>query len=131
MERLRQRIGLAQRALDRLGEIAEMEKRSAIERDALIQRFEFSFEAVWKAAQRHLALKESLQIASPAGVIRACRDQGLLSDPEAEAALSALADRNLTVHTYNEDLADLIASRIPGHAETLSLWLGRIGRPGE
>ena len=55
----------------------------------------------------------------------------MLNDLETEAALKALDDRNLTVHTYNEDLADLIASRIPGHATTLSLWLGRIGQPGE
>ena len=49
MERLKPRIDLAHRALVRLGEVVEIVNRSAIERDALVQRFEFSFEAVWKS----------------------------------------------------------------------------------
>ncbi len=129
MDRLIQRIVLARSALTRLDELVAITTRTAVERDALVQRFEFSFEAVWKTAQRFLALKESLQIGSPAGVIRGCRDVGLLSDSEAEAALHALDDRNLTVHTYNEELAEEIASRIPAHATLLAVWLARIEQP--
>lgn len=128
MDRLSQRIELVRRALLRLNEVVAIEARTAIERDALVQRFEFTFEAVWKAAQRYLAVKESLQIGSPAGVIRGCREVGLLTDAEAEMALQALDDRNLTVHTYNEDLAEKIATRIPAHAKTLTMWLERIAR---
>lgn len=129
MDRLIQRIELARRALDRLSELVAIESRNEIERDALIQRFEFSFEAIWKAAQNYLASNEALQVGSPAGVIRSCRDVGLLTDPEAEAALHALSDRNLTVHTYNEALAEEIASRITAHARVLLTWLQRVEGP--
>jgi nucleotidyltransferase substrate binding protein (TIGR01987 family) len=76
------------------------EPKSPIVRDASIQRFEFTFEAVWKAAQLYLATVESLESGSPKSAIRACRQVGLLEDEQARMA----DDRNLTVHTYNEDL---------------------------
>lgn len=35
-------------------------------------------------------------------------------------------DRNLTSHTYNEELAQQIMSRIPQHTDILTLWLDGI-----
>ncbi len=32
-------------------------------------------------------------------------------------------DRNLVVHTYNEDLAIELYGRLAGHASSLSAWL--------
>jgi hypothetical protein len=32
-------------------------------------------------------------------------------------------DRNLTIHTYNQALAEEIFSRLAGHARTLDAWL--------
>ena len=32
-------------------------------------------------------------------------------------------DRNLTVHTYNEALANAIFARLPQHAAALEVWL--------
>ena len=42
---------------------------------------------------------------------------------DAAAALLMVDDRNLTVHTYNEDLAHEIAARLPEHAALLRTWL--------
>jgi hypothetical protein len=40
-------------------------------------------------------------------------------------------DRNLTVHTYNEELADRIYSRLPGYAVLMDHWLEAMsGGPG-
>ncbi len=85
---------------------------TAIERDAAIQRFEYSFEAIWKTVKRYLDVVEGVEVASPKSVIRASMDNGLLNDRQVRAALLMADDRNLTSHTYNEALADEIFSRI-------------------
>ncbi|MBI4229498.1 MAG: hypothetical protein HY608_01555 [Planctomycetes bacterium] len=50
----------------------------------------------------------------------------ILTDRQAAEALAMADDRNLTVHTYNEAVADAIASRLPGHANLLAAWVGRL-----
>jgi hypothetical protein len=58
MERLKERLLVAFRALGTLKELASIDAPTAIERDAAIQRFEYSFEAVWKAVMRYLNMVE-------------------------------------------------------------------------
>lgn len=123
MERLKERIAVGQRAVSRLNEALQIPEPGDMERDAIIQRFEFTFEAVWKAAQSYLRIIEGLDIASPKGVVRASREVGLFNETEAIQALKMTDDRNLTVHTYNEPLAVAIFERIPGHYILLDTWL--------
>jgi Nucleotidyltransferase substrate binding protein like len=54
MERLQERMKMANKAFDSFQEVLEIPSPTAIERDAAIQRFEFTFEAVWKAAKQFL-----------------------------------------------------------------------------
>lgn len=124
MDRLRQRLSVAGQAVETLRELALLPRPSRTERDAAIQRFEYSFEATWKAAQRFLRVMEGVDAGSPKAAIRASRDAGLLDDGTTEAALVMADDRNLTVHTYNEALAVAIFRRLPGHLGTLETWLG-------
>ncbi|MHB8416464.1 MAG: hypothetical protein ACYDCL_00200 [Myxococcales bacterium] len=63
---------------------------------------------------------------SPTAAIRASRDAGLLEDVEAAGALTLADDRNLTVHTYLEDVAQAIFGRLPGHVGILRAWLARM-----
>ena len=56
MERLMQRVGLAQKVIGKLLELSCKKEYTEIERDALIQRFEFSYELVWKCAKDYLQL---------------------------------------------------------------------------
>ena len=130
MERLEQRLSIARRALTTLEELSELESPTKVERDAAIQRFEYTFEAVWKAAQLFLRTHEGVEAGSPKGCIRAARDVGLLLDAETGPALAMADDRNLTVHTYNEALAEVIYARIGGHAAVLGSWLRRMAEQG-
>lgn len=123
MERLRQSIDVAQSALRTFEEILTLDTSSAIVRDAAIQRFEYSFEAVWKAGKRFLLEFEGIDVASPKATIRAFREIGLMTDEEAIAGLIMVNDRNLTSHTYNEPLAVEIFGRMSGHARMLRLWV--------
>ena len=131
MDRLGQRLSIAAQALATLRELSDLEAPSRVERDAAIQRFEYSFEAVWKAGRLFLRTYEGVEAGSPKASVRASRDAGLLSRDQAEAALAMADDRNLTVHTYNETLAKEIFRRLAGHAALMGAWMdamtGRLG----
>jgi nucleotidyltransferase substrate binding protein (TIGR01987 family) len=123
MERLKERIQIAQQAFNTFRELVGKENVSAVERDAAIQRFEYTFEATWKAAQRYLLIQEGVDTGSPKAVIRACWQCGILDEEMARQAMNMADDRNLTVHTYNEDLANVIYSHLSAYAGLLSKWI--------
>jgi nucleotidyltransferase substrate binding protein (TIGR01987 family) len=123
MDRARERLTIAARALASLREVALLPTPTAVERDAAIQRFEYSFEATWKAAQRVLLVREGVEVGSPKSAMRAAREAAFLSDTDAAAALAMADDRNLTVHTYNEPLARAFYLRLSGHLELMERWV--------
>lgn len=126
MERLKERIEISERALNTLMELINIKKPTSIERDAMIQRFEYSFEAIWKAAKHYLYLVEGVEANSPKSVIRASFDAKLFNEEEAKQAMVMADDRNLTSHTYNEQLANALFQRIHQHAAILQSWLAEI-----
>ena len=125
MERLKERLRVAGQALETLEQVLR-EPDTKIVRDAAIQRFEYTFEALWKAGQMYLRVVEGLDAGSPKGVIRASHQAGLLSDDATRVALRMADDRNLTVHTYNEALADAIYGRIREYPAAMRSWLARM-----
>jgi len=125
MDRLTLRLRTAGRALDTLEELAG-EPVTKVVRDASIQRFEYSFEALWKAAQAVLLEKFGLQLGSPKPAIRACLENGLLTEEEARLALAMVDHRNLTSHTYDESLADQIFAALPAYRQLMANWLERL-----
>ena len=123
MERLKQRFEAASSALASLKELLTQPPASLVERDVAIPRFEYTVEAIWKAAQRHLDIREGLNAGSPKTAVRMCREVGLLDDEQAAQALEMMDDRNLTVHTYNERVAQQIYANLPRYAALLGQWL--------
>ncbi len=126
MERLKQRLATARAALATLNELVSKPDRSRVERDAAIQRFEYTFEAVWKAAQLYLREVEGIEVGSPKRAARTALEVGLFDETHARQVLAMVDDRNLTVHTYNEQLAEEIGSRLSGHALLLQHWLDQM-----
>lgn len=125
MERLRERLAIARRAFQTLDEILSKPVTAEI-RDASIQRFEYTYEALWKTAALFLREVHGVEAPSPKTVIRSAHEVGLLDDAETRAAMALVNDRNLTVHTYNEELAQQIYRRLPDHARLMERWLGRM-----
>ena len=123
MERLKQRVDTAGKALKTLQELLESETLTVVERDAAIQRFEYSFEALWKSGKAFLKEIEGLEIGSPKGVIRGFFQVGLLSEKQTALALAMVDDRNLTSHTYNQNLADRICKELDNYADLMADWL--------
>lgn len=59
-------------------------------------------------------------------MVRASLEVGLFDDDTARQTLKMADDRNLTSHTYNEQLALQIMARIPQHAHVLVQWLDAV-----
>jgi len=125
MERMKERLAIARQALRTLQDILKQPK-TAVVRDATIQRFEYTFEAVWKAVQLYLRVAEGLEAGSPKSAIRTSFRVALLTEDQARKAMTTADDRNLTVHTYNESLADQIYSRIAEHSAIMDAWLAAV-----
>ena len=97
-----------EKALKKLNE-ALKQPETELNRDATIQRFEFTFEMSWKIMQS-IAKTNKPKLYGVKAIIREAAALGLISQPE--AWLDFLEDRNLTVHTYKEELAKQIYANV-------------------
>ena len=96
-----------ERALSRLHEVLA-ENETDIVRDALIQRFEFTFETGWRAVYRWLRARGAAVNEEAFAVLPRGFANQLITD---EAGWSELRRyRNLTSHTYQEALAIEVAA---------------------
>lgn len=103
--------------------IALSAPKTDLNRDASIHRFEFTFELAWKAMKRVLRYK-GLQANSPRDVIRDAASEGLILDPV--LWFGFLENRNRTVHTYNEAIADEIYADLPSFNRALEQLLVKL-----
>jgi nucleotidyltransferase substrate binding protein (TIGR01987 family) len=126
MERVKERLEEAVKALSTFEKIVGLPEPTDIERDAAIQRFEYSFEMVWKAAQAYLIDQGLTDVVSPRSAIRASFKVGMFNEETAEKIMRLVDDRNLTVHTYKEEFAVKLYRHLAGHAALLRMWLSEI-----
>ena len=126
MERLRERLDVAQKALATLQEALAETNPTVIVRDAAIQRFEYTFEAVLKTGQEFLRRQEGLDVGSPKGVMRGLFQTGYLNTRQTELGLKMVDDRNLTSHTYREGLSENIFKVLPKYAALMQSCLSFI-----
>jgi len=89
------------RAVSRLEEALLQPKNDFI-RDSVIQRFEFSIELAWKTAKKIMGTATS----APKDVIREMAQNGYIDD--VTIWLEAIDMRNLSSHTYKEELAEKV-----------------------
>lgn len=107
MERLKLKYQDACKALVTFKSIM-VENYSIIVRDAAIQRFEYTFEALWKFLKEYLKEKEGLVVTTPKSVFRSLFSLKFLSEEETVLFLEMTDQRNETVHTYKEEVANSI-----------------------
>ena len=120
-----------ERALASLQELVPQfleNKENIILRDAMIQRFEYSTEAFWKYLKAYLLTGHNLSANSPRDVIRTGLNAKLYGEEISKELLQMLDDRNLTSHTYVEELAESIAHRIPDYSKNMSEVMTRLSR---
>ncbi len=108
-------LGKFKEALNRLNEAVQL-KDSPLLVDAVIQRFEFSFELAWKTLKRVL-IDEGVIVQTPREVLKEAFKLGYLEDEE--LWLDMLSDRNSMIHTYNEMQALEVYKNVPRYYESL------------
>lgn len=111
MEKLNLKYKDAKRAVETLQDIIK-EPYSIVIRDAAIQRFEYTFEALWKFLREYLRVKEGIISNSPKGCFREIFALGFLTEDETVNCLEMTDRRNETSHTYKEEVAQIIYSKI-------------------
>ena len=120
-----EKVTSARRAISAFQKIVD-ENFSEIVRDATIQRFEFTFEACWKALKWFLKEYEGLNYNSPKSCFRAAFDIGLVDEETGLALLAFTDDHNLTAHTYIEAVAIKIYEKRHEQSKFLETLITRI-----
>lgn len=111
--RWQQRLANYAKALEQLGNaVATSQARplSDLEKQGLIQAFEFTHELAWKVMKDYFAYQGNPGVAGSRDAAREAFQQGLIED--GEGWMEMIRSRNLTSHTYQQKIADEICSHI-------------------
>lgn len=125
MERLKLKLTDTQNSLNTLKEILK-EPYSIVVRDATIKRFEYTFDTLWKFLKEYLKVNKGISVNSPKDCFREIFSQGFTSEEEAEKLLETTDSKNESIHTYKEEVAQKIFSRVKGYAELMDKVLSKI-----
>lgn len=87
----------------------DIETPSIVEKGGVIQFFETTFELAWKLMKDYLE-HQGHTVNSPREAIKLAFSTTLIQ--EGTSWLNALMDRNLTVHTYDETMANKVYDKI-------------------
>lgn len=118
--RWEQRFSNFKKALAKLEEVAasrEYDSLSDLEKEGLIQRFEYTFELAWKTLQDLLEHKGYQDIAGPNPVLEQALKDGYITGEKQWRNMKK--SRELTSHTYNSETADDIAESVVEEYYTL------------
>ena len=113
--RWRARFQNYQMALSRLTEAVVLSRQRALtelERQGLVQAFEFTHELAWNVLKDYLEEQGFVGIIGSKNATREAFKNGLLAD--GEAWMDMIKDRNLTSHTYQTQIAEEIGANILG-----------------
>lgn len=96
--------------LTRAVELAHSRPLSELEKQGLIQTFEFVFELAWNLMKDYFLYQGNPGITGSRDAIRTAFKQGVISD--GEGWMEMIKSRNQTAHTYNESVANEITEKI-------------------
>lgn len=110
--------------LDEAMELMQLRQLSRLEKQGVIQAFEYSYELAWNTLRDFLLWQGIEGIIGSRDTIREAFSQGLIE--EGQGWMNMLADRNRTSHTYNEETAEAILSNISQQHHILLKALERV-----
>lgn len=90
-----------QKALESLEKALKAPKND-LARDATILRFEFCVELSWKCAKKHMGTAST----APKQIVREMAQNDMITD--VEIWIESINQKNLSSHTYNEELAEKV-----------------------
>lgn len=112
-ERWRQRLATFGKALVRMDKVVTLwhsRKLSDLERDGMIQRFEYTQELAWKLLKNYIEYQGEAQMGGSRDTIRQAFRLGLIEN--SEPWFDMLESRNLTSHVYDEETEMTVIERI-------------------
>lgn len=98
------------KALKTLDEAMAKPPANTLERDGIIQRFEYCIEISWKSAKKVLEHHE-YQVDTPRNIFRELAKLDWINNPE--EWINYLEARNKTSHLYHDEIAEEIFKIIP------------------
>ncbi|MGF7184799.1 nucleotidyltransferase substrate binding protein (TIGR01987 family) [Desulfitispora alkaliphila] len=110
IEKLEGKLVNYSNALSRLHEALARDVSDSIVLDAVIQRFEFTYELSWKLIKAYLAYSGIADVKTPRGAFKEAFAVGLLRD--GDVWIDMIEDRNRTSHTYDEAEARRIYEKV-------------------
>ncbi|MDO9399417.1 MAG: HI0074 family nucleotidyltransferase substrate-binding subunit [bacterium] len=110
MEKLEAIIKQFEKALIRFTEVLDVPE-SDIVRDSAIQRFEFTLDLSWKMVKAFLEENNGIICRSPKECFREAYQQGIIK--YSDDWMNFVDMRNETVHTYKEEIAEEVYSKLP------------------
>ncbi len=120
--RWQQRFSNFTKALSQLTDANELSKQrplSRLEKQGLIQAFEFTYELAWNTLKDYLSFQGIPDLIGSRDTTREAFAHKLVAD--GDGWMMMLADRNRTSHTYNEATAEDIVQHI--HTRYVDLFL--------
>ena len=97
-----------------------------LEKDGVIQRFEFVFELVWKTLKDYAEDRGRMDASSPKDAFRVAADLGIIEDPL--PWFDFLKSRNEATHLYDEQKAEEVYVQIPRFIDAVDLLISKISK---
>ena len=119
--RWQQRRQNFERALEKLEQACQRLELNELEAQGLIKAFEYTYELAWNMLRDYLLFQGNSGLHGSRDTLRLAFERGLIR--YGEDWMLMLQDRNLTVHTYNDESAQQILvnirNRYLGHFQIL------------
>ena len=108
-------------------QLKEDQEEYLMVRDGLIQRFEYCIDSFWKFIKWYLEEVDgaSVETTRPKEILRLALG-GIINAEEHEILTDAISERNLTSHSYNENLATKIQEHIPAYLDVMQAITDRL-----
>jgi nucleotidyltransferase substrate binding protein (TIGR01987 family) len=114
-----------EKALLQLGDALE-ESESPIVRDACLQRFEFSYELLWKTLKIFLEEIHGVRAVSPRQVFKEAFALSIID--EELTFVEMIESRNTLSHTYNEEQATKIYVKCADYLKAMNSVLAQLNK---
>ncbi len=108
--RWKQRFQNFEKMLGFLENAMKIKEPDMVQKAGLIQFFEISFELSWNVMKEYLEAQGIMGMRSPRDTIKKAFEVELITD--GHTWLQTLQNRNLTSHTYNEEMAEEVVQEI-------------------
>ena len=98
------------KALGQLSRFIEKKQLNELEKQGLIQAFEYTYELAWNTIKDYFEDQGEAGIHGSRDAFRLAFRRGLVEN--GQAWMDMIKSRTLTMHTYNQEVADAIADAV-------------------